>query len=351
MKVLVVGGAGYIGSHTALALRDSGLEPVIYDNFSTGHRRLVRDFTVVEGDLADRNRLLKALRGVDAVMHFAALAYVGESVTRPREYYENNVVCGLSLLNAMVDAGVKRLIFSSTCAVYGTPDRLPITESSRRAPINPYGATKAAFEEALVAYSRAYDLQFVCLRYFNAAGADEFGRSGELHDPETHLIPCILRVAAGLSDVVDVFGTDYDTADGTCVRDFIHVSDLAAAHLQALELLGRERCSEFINVGNGRGYTIGEVLACAEAVTGRPIARRLCARRAGDPATLISSPRYAHERLQWSAKRSLVAMVETAWNFLQRQQESSGSVVGSGEPVFHSHASFGPQTSSESAPS
>ena len=316
MRVLVVGGAGYVGSHVAHALKDVGFSAVVYDNFSTGFRRLVQGLEVVEGDLSDCIKLADVLKNVDAVMHFAARAYVGESIYKPREYYQTNVQDGLTLLNAVMDAGVKHFVFSSTCAVYGAPDILPIRETTQRAPINPYGATKAAFESALQSYSDAYDLHFIALRYFNAAGADERGRSGEMHDPETHLIPCVLETAAGMRDVVTIFGDDYETTDGTCVRDYTHVNDLASAHVSALKLLLAGGTSQFINLGSGTGYSVGEILACAERVTGRTIPRRIFPRRAGDPPILVSDGKRAAEVLGWCPQRDLNDVMESAWRWL-----------------------------------
>src|SRR5580693_4353771 len=224
MVVLVIGGAGYIGSHTARALNRLGHTPLIYDNLSTGHDSLAKGFELVNGDILDPATLLPVLRRVDAIMHFAAHAYVGESVTNPRKYFHNNVEGGLSLLNAALEAGVKKIIFSSTCAVYGEVTKVPIAENIPREPVNPYGVTKLFFEQALEAYDRAYGFRFASLRYFNAAGADESGEIGELHEPESHLIPLALHAAAGLGPELHVFGTDYPTPDGTCVRDYIHVN-------------------------------------------------------------------------------------------------------------------------------
>ena len=231
MSVLVVGGAGYIGSHTAHALKRRGYDVVVYDNLSTGHAVLADGLELVVGDISDTAKLSQVLRRVDAVMHFAAYAYVGESVENPRKYFKNNVQDGLTLLNAVVDCKVSKFIFSSTCAVYGIPARVPITEDLPRLPVNPYGASKLAFEFALEAYGRAYDLRFVSFRYFNAAGADETGKIGEMHAPETHLIPSVFEAIDGERGALQIFGDDYPTPDGTCVRDYIHVNDLADAHV------------------------------------------------------------------------------------------------------------------------
>jgi len=301
MKVLVTGGAGYIGSHAARLLRDHGHEILVYDNLSTGHRRLVKGFELIEADLLNQSVLTSALRMVDAVMHFAANAYVGESVQNPRKYFRNNVEGGLSLLNACLDAKVNKIVFSSTCAVYGEPSTIPIAENSPRQPANPYGVTKLMFEYALESYASAYGLRFAALRYFNAAGADESGEIGELHDPETHLIPLALQVAAGEKQALEIFGTDYPTSDGTCVRDYIHVSDLADAHVLALEYLGRQDSSLFVNLGTGAGHSIHQVIETIEKVTGRKVSTRIASRRAGDPPRLVADPRQAQAILGWKA--------------------------------------------------
>jgi len=239
--VLVIGGAGYIGSHTARALKRAGHEVIVFDNLSTGFESLAAGFEFVKGDMLDAAALTRVLSRADAIMHFAAHAYVGESVTNPKKYFHNNVEGGLSLLNTALDAGVKKIVFSSTCAVYGEPAKVPIDENSTRQPVNPYGVSKMFFEQALEAYDRAYGFRFASLRYFNAAGADESGEIGELHDPETHLIPVALRAAAGLGPDLQVFGSDYPTPDGTSIRDYIHVNDLAAAHVKALDRLTRAK--------------------------------------------------------------------------------------------------------------
>jgi UDP-glucose-4-epimerase GalE len=317
MKVLVTGGAGYIGSHAARLLRDHGHEILVYDNLSTGHRRLVKGFELIEADLLNQSVLTSALRMVDAVMHFAANAYVGESVQNPRKYFRNNVEGGLSLLNACLDAKVNKIVFSSTCAVYGEPSTIPIAENSPRQPANPYGVTKLMFEYALESYASAYGLRFAALRYFNAAGADESGEIGELHDPETHLIPLALQVAAGEKQALEIFGTDYPTSDGTCVRDYIHVSDLADAHVLALEYLERQDSSLFVNLGTGAGHSIHQVIETIEKVTGRKVSTRIASRRAGDPPRLVADPRQAQAILGWKATRSLSDIVSTAWKWMQ----------------------------------
>src|SRR6202049_2859441 len=237
MAVLVIGGAGYIGSHTARALKRAGHEVIIFDNLSTGYEFLAAGFELVKGDGLDADALARVLPRANAIMHFAAHAYFGESGTNPKKYFHNNVEGGLSLLNAALDAGVKKIIFSSTCAVYGEPAKVPIEENIPRQPVNPYGVTKLFFEEALEAYDRAYGFRYASLRYFNAAGADESGEIGELHEPETHLIPLALRAAAGTGPELQILGADYPTPDGTCIRDYTHVTDLAEAHVKALEYL------------------------------------------------------------------------------------------------------------------
>ncbi len=320
MIVLVVGGAGYIGSHAARALRRRGHQVVIYDNLSTGHAFLADGFELVVGDIGDSVRLATVLRRVEAVMHFAAFAYVGESVENPRKYFKNNVEAGLSLLNSCLDCGVHRFIFSSTCAVYGIPSTVPIGEDTLRQPVNPYGVTKLFLEQALEAYERAYRLRYASLRYFNAAGADESGELGELHDPETHLIPLALQAAAGTRPELEVYGSDYPTADGTCVRDYIHVNDLADAHVLALEHLAGSDQSLALNLGTGQGYSVKEVLNAVERVVGRAVPKRLAARRPGDPPALVADPRRAEKLLHWKATRSLEQIVATAWSWMQRRQ-------------------------------
>jgi UDP-arabinose 4-epimerase len=319
LVVLVVGGAGYIGSHAARTLRRRGHEVVIYDNLSTGHPFLAEGFELVRGDMGDAAALSAALRRVDSVMHFAAHAYVGESVENPRKYFRNNVEAGLVLLNACVDCGIRRVIFSSTCAVYGVPAVVPIPEQTPRQPVNPYGVSKLFFEYALEAYDRAYGLRFAALRYFNAAGADESGEIGELHQPESHLIPSALLAATGARPAMDLFGTDYPTADGTCVRDYVHVNDLADAHVSALELLAGGANSMAVNLGTGAGYSVKQVLDKIEQVTGHKVPVRVAPRRPGDPPALVANSALAQQLLKWKARRSLDDIVTTAWNWMQKQ--------------------------------
>ena len=323
MTVLVVGGAGYIGSHAARALKRRGHEVLVYDNLSTGFARLATGFELIQADIADIKALTSALRRVDAVMHFAAHAYVGESVENPRKYFRNNVEAGLALLNTCVDCGVKRFIFSSTCAVYGVPVRVPITEDNPREPVNPYGVTKLVFERALEAYDQAYGMRFASLRYFNAAGADESGEIGELHEPETHLIPAALEAVIGARPELQVFGTDYPTPDGTCIRDYIHVNDLAEAHVLALSYLEQGGNSVAVNLGTGRGTSVKEILDAVERVAGKPVPKRVAPRRAGDPPALVADPRRAEQLLRWKAKHSLDDIVSTAWRWMQNTRAAA----------------------------
>ncbi len=320
MKVLVTGGAGFIGSHTCKRLRAAGHLPLVFDNLSTGHRSLILDpahFT--HGDIGDPvalGRLFAAARP-DAVIHFAASAYVGVSVTDPLGYYRNNVAGTLCLLEAMADAGVRRLVFSSSCATYGTPFSLPIREDAAQRPINPYGATKLTGEDMMRAQAAAGGLSGIALRYFNAAGADPDGELGEIHDPETHLIPLTLAAARDPGQSLTVFGTDYDTPDGTCVRDYLHVMDLAEAHVLALDRLGEDAGFRAFNLGTGTGQSVRQVVDTVEQVTGRPVAVRTAARRPGDPAALVADPASARCELGWTARHSDMAnIVDTAWRWM-----------------------------------
>jgi UDP-glucose-4-epimerase GalE len=322
--VLVVGGAGYIGSRAARALRKRDFEALIYDNLSTGYAALVEGFELIEGDLADVEKLRPIMKRVTAVMHFAAHASVGESVENPRKYFRNNVEGGLALLNTAIDAGVKNFIFSSTCAVYGTPNTVPISENTLRQPVNPYGVSKMFFEQAMEAYSRAYGLRFASLRYFNAAGADENGETGEYHNPETHLIPLALQAAAGTGAQLQIFGDDYPTPDGTCVRDYIHVDDLASAHVKALEYLMAGRSSLALNLGTGRGHSVREVIKTVEEIVGKPVPKQMSPRRPGDPPALVADPSCAQKLQNWKATRSMREIVSTAWNWMQRSKTLPG---------------------------
>ncbi|PYL08181.1 MAG: UDP-glucose 4-epimerase GalE [Verrucomicrobia bacterium] len=315
MKILVVGGAGYIGSVCAELLLDDGNEVAILDNLSEGHRRAIDPRAkFFEADLEDRARTLSILRdsAPDAVMHFAASALVGESMANPSKYFRNNVANGINLLDALLAAGVPRLIFSSTCAIFGPPERLPIDETMPTRPINPYGESKLTFEKILQWYGQIHGLQFVSLRYFNAAGAS--AKFGEDHRLETHLIPNVLKVALGEKPHVEIFGTDYDTPDGTCIRDYIHIVDLARAHILAL----KTEKSGFYNLGTGGGSSVREVIECCRKVSGRGIPSLEKPRRAGDPPRLIASSEKIKRELGWRPQfESLQAIIESAWKWHQ----------------------------------
>jgi len=327
MNVLVIGGAGYIGSHTARVLRRAGLGVRIYDNLSTGFAFLAKGFELIVGDVHDSGKLLAALQGCEAVMYFAANHFVGESVVNPRKYFRNNVEGGLSVLNSVLDSGSKFFIFSSTCAVYGSPEKMPITEQTPRLPVNPYGVSKAFFEQALESYDTAYGLRSARLRYFNAAGADESGEIGECHDPELHLIPLALGAAAGFGEELQLFGDDYPTPDGTCIRDYIHVMDLAEAHVMALQHLIAGNPSFTVNLGTGQGSSVKEVITAVEEATGKKVPCRIVPRRAGDPPSLVADPAAAQKLLGWKAKRSLRDSVSTAWKWMQNQQAVAGAAL------------------------
>ena len=324
-SILVVGGAGYIGSHMVKALSRAGHKVTTLDNLSSGHRDAVLAGEFIEGDLCDKNLLVQVLsQGFDGVMHFASSIQVGESVRRPDLYYQNNVANTINLLNAMVEHGIKRLIFSSTAAIFGMPSYTPIDEKHPKQPINPYGRTKLMVEEALHDYEQAFGLKSVCLRYFNAAGADPELELGERHDPETHLIPLVLQVASGRKDSIQIFGDDYATADGTCVRDYIHVSDLCDAHLLALDHLLQGGASQRYNLGNGQGYSVKEIVNMAERVTGQSIKVAISDRRAGDPAVLVADATAICETLCWSPKyASLERIIADAWAWETRAIQKS----------------------------
>lgn len=316
MNILVVGGAGYIGSHMVKMLLEQGHSVITYDNLSTGFRDAVLGGEFVEGDLADTVRLDATFRRFqpDAVMHFASHIQVGESVEHPARYYANNVVNTLNLLDAMVRHGVTYFVFSSTAAIFGEPEYLPISPFHPKAPLNPYGRSKWMIEMVLEDYERAYGLKSVCLRYFNAAGADPSGALGERHEPETHLIPLVLQALSGKRDSISVFGRDYDTPDGTCIRDYIHVNDLCAAHSMALERLMETGASSCYNLGNGQGFSVQEVIDAAERVTGRRVKVVDRPRRSGDPARLVADPRLAQKELGWQpAYPDLETIILHAW--------------------------------------
>ncbi|MEK1888410.1 MAG: UDP-glucose 4-epimerase GalE [Phyllobacterium sp.] len=324
-KVLVAGGAGYIGSHTAKLLDANGIEPIVFDNLVTGHRTSVRWGEFVHGDILDTSSLTRTLmqHKPDAVVHFAASAYVGESVEDPSKYYHNNVVGTLSLLDACRHAGIDKIIFSSSCATYGVPDSLPITEATPQQPINPYGRTKLIAEHILRDYSAAYRMKYVALRYFNACGADPDGELGEWHDPETHLIPRALLAAGGAISHLAVFGDDYDTQDGTCIRDYIHVTDLARAHVLALEHLVNGGDNLCVNLGTGYGSSIGEILAAIGRITKREVPVEMHPRRAGDPPALYADPSFASKALGFATEYSDIdTIVRTAAPFFGLEQRA-----------------------------
>ncbi|NBI60422.1 UDP-glucose 4-epimerase GalE [Lachnospiraceae bacterium] len=316
--ILVVGGAGYIGSHIHKMLYKKGYETVVFDNLVYGHQEAVRWGILEIGDLADTERLDQIFHkyDIDAVFHFAAYAYVGESVADPSKYYNNNVSNTLHLLDTMLRHHVKTIVFSSTCATYGIPDTMPVTEEMEQKPINPYGASKLMIERILSDYHKAYGLHYCCLRYFNAAGADPEGEIGESHDPETHLIPLVLDTAAGKRGAVTVFGTDYPTKDGSCVRDYIHVTDLADAHLRAMEYLQSGGESTCMNLGNCKGNSVFEVIKAAKEITGREIPVILDKRRPGDPPTLVGSAKRAETLLGWKPQYGDIRVIlEHAWKW------------------------------------
>ncbi len=326
--VLVAGGAGYIGSHACKALAAAGFVPVTYDNLVHGHDELVRWGPLIRADIADRARLdivIAEFKPV-AIMHFAAHGVVGESVSDPRKYYRNNVAGALSLFEAAVDAGIEAVVFSSTAAVYGVPDAVPIPESAPTRPINPYGRSKLMMEEMLRDFGGAYGLRSVCLRYFNAAGADPAGEIGEDHEPETHRIPRALMAAAGRIPHLDLFGTDYGTADGTAVRDYIHVTDLADAHVRALGYLLAGSASDAFNLGTGKGLSVREIIAATRRVTGRDVPVREGPRRAGDPPCLVADPARARATLGLEVGHSgLDSIVATAWRWHQARNGIQGA--------------------------
>jgi UDP-glucose 4-epimerase len=317
MNVFVTGGAGYIGSHTVRLLLEAGHRVMVYDNLSEGHASAVPRGLLVKADLGDQATLTQALAAepFDAVLHFAAHCYVGESMVEPERYYANNVVNSLNLLRAMRAAGVGRIVFSSSAATYGQPVETPITEAHPQRPINVYGRTKLQFEEILADYARAYGLGYVALRYFNAAGAAPDGRLGEDHDPETHLVPLVLQAALGLRDKVSIFGVDYDTPDGTCIRDYIHIYDLAQAHILALGAI-EAGIGRTYNLGNGAGYSVRQVIRTASRVAGRPIPHDEAARRPGDPPVLVASSEKISRELGWKPQfPDLETIIETAWRW------------------------------------
>ena len=325
LTILVTGGAGYIGSHTVLALQNQGYQIIVVDNLIYGHRELIEIFPAVKlivGDINDAQLLKNIFSTYDitAVIHFAAYAYVGESITDPRKYYRNNVVGSLTLLEAMVDHGINKIVFSSTCATYGIPYTVPITEDQLQNPINPYGTSKLAVEKILLDFSQAYGFKSVIFRYFNAAGADPKGRVGEDHTPETHLIPLILYTALGKRSQINIYGTDYSTTDGTCIRDYIHVSDLAQAHILGLEYLLQGGNTNIFNLGNGNGFSVREMIETAQLVTNRPIKVLEGDRRPGDPPILVGSSTKSHRILGWQPQYPLAKdILHHAWSWHQKR--------------------------------
>lgn len=318
MAILVAGGAGYIGSHTVAELLDKNEDVIILDSLEKGHKQAVLGGKLVVGDLRDKVFLTSVFKEheIEAVIHFAAYIEAGESVSNPSKYYNNNVVSSLNLIDAMQEAGVKKIVFSSTAATYGEPQNIPIQESDRNLPVNPYGETKLAVERMLKWADTAYGIKHVALRYFNAAGAHVSGRIGEAHSPETHLIPIILQVASGKREDIKLFGTDYDTHDGSCVRDYVHVSDLAQAHVLALSSLRSGAGSNIYNLGNGKGFSNKEVIEIAREVTGKTIKVVDAPRRPGDPAVLVASSEKIIRELGWKPQfNDLTKIIETAWNW------------------------------------
>lgn len=317
MRICVTGGAGYIGSHVCKALAEAGHEVVVYDNLSTGHRAFVQWGSFRHGDIRDTVRFRACLREFqpDGIIHFAASAYVGESVVDPGKYFSNNVAGTLSILESMRDEGCPAIVVSGTCAVYGQPDQIPIAESCTPNPINPYGASKLFMERMLADFATAHDLRWVSLRYFNAAGSSPLGEIGELHFPETHLIPRVMFAALGEIEAIDVFGADYPTPDGTCVRDYIHVEDLARAHIRALEHLLAGGDNMALNLGTEKGASVREIISGVAEIAQRPVPCRDMGRRAGDPAILVADASLAHQVLGWRAQKDIYAILQDAWNF------------------------------------
>lgn len=321
-NILVIGGAGYIGSHMVRMLAKQGYNPVVFDNLSKGHREAVASYPFELGDLGDKARLTEVFKkyGIEAVMHFAAFAEVGESVKEPSKYYHNNVAKVLDLLDALVENDIKYFVFSSTAATFGEPVRPKIDESHPQNPINPYGNTKLMVEKILADFDTAYGLKATALRYFNASGADDSGEIGESHNPETHLIPIVLQAAAGKRASIKMFGTDYPTPDGTCVRDYVHVNDLARAHILALEKMFKDNVSERFNLGSGNGFSVAEIVKEAKRITGIDFTVEKAPRRDGDPAVLVADSAKAERILGWKPQYNLTRIIETAWNWEQHRK-------------------------------
>lgn len=325
--ILVTGGAGYIGSHTVKALQTEGYQVIVLDNLVYGHKDLVEDVLkakLIVGDIKDRPLLKRVFKTypIEAVIHFAAYAYVGESVSKPGKYYFNNVLGSLNLLEAMRSASINKIVFSSTCATYGIPCIIPVPEDYPQNPINPYGKSKLMVEKLLEDFDLAHGFKSVCFRYFNAAGADPEGSLGEDHTPETHLIPLVLQTSLGIRDSISIFGTDYPTNDGTCVRDYIHVSDLAQAHVLGLKYLLNGNQSEIFNLGNGNGFSVKEIIQAAKEVTGKEIRAKISDRRIGDPPILVGSSEKARTVLKWNPQYSDITQIIThAWQWHQQRHE------------------------------
>lgn len=321
-NILVIGGAGYIGSHMVRMLAKQGYNPVVFDNLSKGHREAVANYPFELGDLGDKTRLTEVFKkyGIEAVMHFAAFAEVGESVKEPSKYYHNNVAKVLDLLDALVENHIKYFVFSSTAATFGEPIRPKIDETHPQNPINPYGNTKLMVEKMLADFDTAYGLKATALRYFNASGADDSGEIGESHNPETHLIPIVLQAAAGKRPSIKMFGTDYPTPDGTCVRDYVHVNDLARAHILALEKMVKDNVSERFNLGSGNGFSVAKLVKEAKRITGIDFKVENAPRRAGDPAVLVADSAKAEKVLGWKPQYNLARIIETAWNWEQHRK-------------------------------
>lgn len=321
-NILVIGGAGYIGSHMVRMLAKQGYNPVVFDNLSKGHREAVANYPFELGDLGDKARLTEVFKkyGIEAVMHFAAFAEVGESVKEPSKYYHNNVAKVLDLLDALVENDIKYFVFSSTAATFGEPIRPKIDESHPQNPINPYGNTKLMVEKILADFDTAYGLKATALRYFNASGADDSGEIGESHNPETHLIPIVLQAAAGKRASIKMFGMDYPTPDGTCVRDYVHVNDLARAHILALEKMFKDNVSERFNLGSGNGFSVAEIVKEAKRITGIDFTVEKAPRRDGDPAVLVADSAKAERILGWKPQYNLTRIIETAWNWEQHRK-------------------------------
>lgn len=324
MKICVTGGAGFIGSHTCKLLAESGHEVFVYDNLSTGHRDAARWGEFFHGDIRDTQTLRSCFRRVrpDGVIHFAGYINVGESVTEPGKYFSNNVGGSLSLLEAMRDENVPAIVVSGSCAVYGEPKTVPIAEDCPKAPINTYGASKLVMEWMLADFARAYGLSWMSLRYFNAAGCSPEGEIGERHEPETHLIPRVIKAALGELDAIDIYGDDYPTPDGTCIRDYIHVEDLAKAHLLAMKHLLDAKPSMALNLGTGTGYSVREIIDGVSRLAGKPVPTRIIKRREGDPPRLVADSSKVRETLGWQPEKNLEQSLEDAWNFLKARQRA-----------------------------